>query len=81
MIIFTLTEQHVNLCRCSGEYNPIIISLAVCWYSGIFLNIADHKQVILLYERYNQRPMMTRANINFSCNSKLAKENGTPVLE
>lgn len=64
MVIFFLTEQHAHLCRHSGESISILISLAVCWYSDIFLNNTDHKQVILLYERYNPRHRMTTSNLN-----------------
>ena len=40
--------------------------LSAGYYSDIFLNNTDHKQVILLYEKYKGRHRMTRSNLNVS---------------
>lgn len=42
--------------------------------SGIFHNITDHKQVILLYERYDRRHRMTRSNLNQFLPQQSARE-------
>lgn len=69
MRIFTLTEQHGNLFRWSGEPNSILISLAVHWHSGIFL-ITDHKLVILLQERIWDTGWHFPTLIKFFCNNQ-----------
>lgn len=65
-----------NLPRSSGE-KSIFISPAVCWHSGVFLDITDNKHTVLLHEWCNQRQKMRGPNLIYSSSIRQLRKDHT----